>query len=101
MRPARQSALFLACAIVALVLLMPMAGAQAWPDRPVRMLIAFPAGGTIDTLGRILAQKLTETWGQNVVIENRPGGAAISALQPRRARRLTATRSISALRVSR
>src|SRR5439155_3467979 len=41
---------------------------------PVRLLIAFPAGGTIDTLGRILAQKLTEAWGENVVIENRPGG---------------------------
>jgi tripartite-type tricarboxylate transporter receptor subunit TctC len=50
------------------------AAAQTYPDRPVRMLIAFPAGGTIDTLGRILAQKLTEAWGQNVVIENRPGG---------------------------
>jgi tripartite-type tricarboxylate transporter receptor subunit TctC len=50
------------------------ARAQAYPDRPVRILIAFPAGGTIDTLGRILAQKLTEAWGQNVVIENRPGG---------------------------
>ena len=48
--------------------------AQTYPDRPVRILIAFPAGGTIDTLGRILAQKLTEAWGQNVVIENRPGG---------------------------
>jgi tripartite-type tricarboxylate transporter receptor subunit TctC len=50
----------------------------------VRLLIAFPAGGTIDTLGRILAQKLTEAWGQNVVIENRPGaggniGAAAAA----------------------
>src|SRR5262249_35718127 len=71
MRPARPSALFLACAIAALG---SMTCAQAWPDRPVRMLIAFPAGGTIDTLGRILAQKLTEAWGQNVVIENRPGG---------------------------
>jgi len=50
------------------------AAAQSYPDRPVRLLIAFPAGGTIDTLGRILAQKLTEAWGQNVVIENRPGG---------------------------
>ena len=50
------------------------ARAQTYPDRPVRILIAFPAGGTIDTLGRILAQKLTEAWGQNVVIENRPGG---------------------------
>jgi len=50
----------------------------------VRVLIAFPAGGTIDTLGRIIAQKLTEAWGQNVVIENRPGaggniGAAAAA----------------------
>ena len=50
------------------------APAQTYPDRPVRILIAFPAGGTIDTLGRILAQKLGEAWGQNVVIENRPGG---------------------------
>jgi tripartite-type tricarboxylate transporter receptor subunit TctC len=60
------------------------ASAQSYPDRPVRLLIAFPAGGTIDTLGRILAQKLTEAWGQNVVIENRPGaggniGAAAAA----------------------
>src|SRR5438876_11547860 len=50
------------------------ASAQSYPERPVRLLIAFPAGGTIDTLGRILAQKLTEAWGENVVIENRPGG---------------------------
>ena len=60
------------------------ASAQSYPDRPVRLLIAFPAGGTIDTLGRILAQKLTEAWGQNVVVENRPGasgniGAAAAA----------------------
>ena len=47
--------------------------AQGYPDRPVRMLIAFPGGGTIDTLGRILGQKLSEAWGQNVVIENRAG----------------------------
>jgi tripartite-type tricarboxylate transporter receptor subunit TctC len=58
--------------------------AQSYPDRAVRMLIAFPAGGTIDTLGRILAQKLTDMWGQTVVIENRPGaggniGAAAAA----------------------
>src|SRR5262245_9054109 len=58
--------------------------AQSYPDRPVRVLIAFPAGGSIDTLGRILAQKLSDAWGQNVVIENRPGaggniGAAAAA----------------------
>ena len=63
-------------AMIAAALLAANAGAsaQSYPERPVRVLIAFPAGGTIDTLGRIIAQKLTEAWGQNVVIENRPGG---------------------------
>src|SRR5262245_61416574 len=61
-------------AVTAALALHLVARAQTYPDRPVRMVIAFPAGGTIDTLGRILAQKLTEVWGQNVVIENRPGG---------------------------
>ena len=78
-----------ACAVGAMIaaaLLAANAGAsaQSYPERPVRVLIAFPAGGTIDTLGRIIAQKLTEAWGQNVVIENRPGaggniGAAAAA----------------------
>jgi len=68
-----------ACALgatIAVALLAASAGAsaQSYPERPVRVLIAFPAGGTIDTLGRIIAQKLTEAWGQNVIIENRPGG---------------------------
>jgi tripartite-type tricarboxylate transporter receptor subunit TctC len=78
------------CSAVALVVIAAVLGlhtsasAQTYPDRPVRVVIAFPAGGTIDTLGRILAQKLTEAWGQNVVIENRPGaggniGAAAAA----------------------
>jgi tripartite-type tricarboxylate transporter receptor subunit TctC len=73
-------------AVIAAALLAANAGAaaQSYPERPVRVLIAFPAGGTIDTLGRIIAQKLAEAWGQNVVIENRPGaggniGAAAAA----------------------
>lgn len=73
-------------AMIAAALLGGSAGAaaQSYPERPVRVVIAFPAGGTIDTLGRIIAQKLTEAWGQNVVIENRPGaggniGAAAAA----------------------
>jgi hypothetical protein len=49
--------------------------AQSYPDRSVRMVVAFPAGGTIDTLGRIVAQKLTEAWGQNVLVENRAGAS--------------------------
>ncbi len=49
---------------------------QTWPDRPIRIVIAFSAGGSIDTLGRIIAQKLSDALGQNVVVENRPGGGA-------------------------
>jgi tripartite-type tricarboxylate transporter receptor subunit TctC len=48
--------------------------AQAYPTRPVRVIIPFPPGGTLDTVGRMLAQKLTEQMGQNVLVENRPGG---------------------------
>jgi tripartite-type tricarboxylate transporter receptor subunit TctC len=51
------------------------AAAQAYPGKTVRMIVAFPPGGTIDALARILAQKLSEEWGQSVVVENR-GGAA-------------------------
>src|SRR4029450_12583288 len=49
--------------------------AQTYPDRSVRIIIAFAAGGTIDTLGRIVAQKLGEAWAQSVVVENRPGAS--------------------------
>jgi tripartite-type tricarboxylate transporter receptor subunit TctC len=61
--------------------------AQTYPDRAVRIIIAFAAGGTIDTLGRIVAQKLGEAWGQSVFVENRPGasgniGAAAAAQSP-------------------
>jgi len=71
-------------AATALLLASAPVRAQSYPDRPVKILIAFPAGGTIDTLGRILAQKLAEAWGQNVLVENRPGaggniGAAAAA----------------------
>ena len=48
--------------------------AQAYPARPVSMIIPFPPGGTLDFVGRLLAQKLTEQMGQNFVVENRPGG---------------------------
>jgi tripartite-type tricarboxylate transporter receptor subunit TctC len=63
------------------------ASAQSYPDRSVRIIIAFAAGGTIDTLGRIVAQKLSEAWGQSVFVENRPGasgniGAAAAAQAP-------------------
>jgi tripartite-type tricarboxylate transporter receptor subunit TctC len=56
-----------------------MAHAQAWPSKPVRIVVAYPPGGGIDVLGRQLAEKLTGAWGQPVVVENKPGANTILA----------------------
>lgn len=48
--------------------------ADAWPTRPVKVIIPFPPGGTLDVVGRLLAQKLSEQLGQAFVVENRGGG---------------------------
>ncbi|MCC7485181.1 MAG: tripartite tricarboxylate transporter substrate binding protein [Burkholderiales bacterium] len=53
----------------------------AYPVKPLKLIIPFPAGGPTDILGRLLAQKLTEAWGQNVVIDNRPGGGGVIGAQ--------------------
>jgi tripartite-type tricarboxylate transporter receptor subunit TctC len=51
--------------------------AQAYPDRPIRMIVPFSPGGTSDTLARVLGQKMTENWGQQVVVDTRPGASGI------------------------
>ena len=53
------------------------AAAQTYPVKPIRMVIPFPPGGTLDTLGRAVAQKLSEQLGQPFVVENRPGGNGV------------------------
>jgi len=60
-------------------LFMTVAGAQGWPAKPVRIVVAYPPGGGIDVLGRQLADKLTPLWGQPVVVENKPGANTIVA----------------------
>lgn len=52
------------------------AGAQSYPARPIRFIVAYPAGGGADLVARAVGQKLGEAWGQQVVIDNRPGGGA-------------------------
>ncbi len=53
------------------------AAAQSYPNRPVRIIVPYAAGGGTDLNARPVAQKLTERWGQSVVVENRPGGNAM------------------------
>lgn len=50
-----------------------LAQAQSWPDKPIKLIIPFAAGGTTDIIGRVLAQQMTPILGQNVVVENRGG----------------------------
>lgn len=46
---------------------------QTYPSKPIRMVVTFPPGGTVDILGRIIGAELQKSWGQNVIIDNRPG----------------------------
>jgi tripartite-type tricarboxylate transporter receptor subunit TctC len=62
------------------LLASPLAMAQNWPTKPIKLIIPFAAGGTTDILGRLLAQQLTKDLGQNVIVENKPGaGGNIAA----------------------
>ena len=61
--------------LIAAVLFAAAAQAQSWPQKPVRFIVPFPPGGATDISARLVGQKLSEMWGQTIVIENR-GGAA-------------------------
>src|SRR5262245_45293659 len=77
----RRRFLRLAGAAAAAPVVSRTAFAQAYPSRPIRWVVPFPAGGTTDLLARIMGQWLTDRLGQPVVIENRPGGGTNIAVQ--------------------
>ena len=60
-----------------LALACATAMAQSWPNKPVRIIVPYTAGGGTDAVARGLAQQLSEVWGQQVVVENRPGGSTM------------------------
>lgn len=67
--------LMIVARVFAVLLLLDLSAiAQTYPDRPVRIIVPYAAGGITDILGRALAQQLTDRMGQPVVVENRPGG---------------------------
>ena len=75
--PQRRITLVLACAALALAAAPYAAQAQEWPNRPVRIVVPYPAGGAVDIVTRALADKLSAQWGQPVVIENKAGAGGL------------------------
>jgi tripartite-type tricarboxylate transporter receptor subunit TctC len=55
--------------------------AQAYPSKPVRFVVTYPAGGSSDVMARIIGKKLTEMWGQQVLVDSRPGAAGAVGME--------------------
>lgn len=72
----QKRAFHLLCA-VALLFGVGAAGADTFPTQPVKFVVAFPPGGTTDILARVFAQKMSEIWGQPVLVDNRSGAGGI------------------------
>jgi tripartite-type tricarboxylate transporter receptor subunit TctC len=81
MRQSRRRFLRLAGAAAALPALPHAATAQAYPSRPIRWVVPYPAGGATDLISRLMAQWLTERLGQSVIVDNRPGGGTTIGTQ--------------------
>jgi tripartite-type tricarboxylate transporter receptor subunit TctC len=75
MKLPRRQFLHLAAGAAALPAVPRLAWAQAYPSRPVRLVVTTPAGGSPDIIARLIGQWLSERLGQQFVIENRPGAA--------------------------
>jgi tripartite-type tricarboxylate transporter receptor subunit TctC len=72
---------FVSCLLLAAFAFAPPGWAQAWPAKPLRLVVNFPAGGTTDIMARAFAPRLAETLGQPIVIENRGGAGGNVGLE--------------------
>ncbi|MBK9606691.1 MAG: hypothetical protein IPO58_09885 [Betaproteobacteria bacterium] len=69
------------CVVVGVALTTVPAAAQVFPARPVKIVVPYTAGGPADSLARLVGQKLSDKWGQPVVIENKPGANTIIGME--------------------
>ncbi|RPI44947.1 MAG: tripartite tricarboxylate transporter substrate binding protein [Betaproteobacteria bacterium] len=67
--------------LAALMFASALYGQQAYPSKPIRFISPYSAGGATSVLGRLVGQRLTESWGQQVLIDNRPGGSGVIAAE--------------------
>jgi tripartite-type tricarboxylate transporter receptor subunit TctC len=81
MEPPRRAFLHLAAGAAALTAVPRIARTQTWPDRIVRIVVGLPAGGGSDTVARILANRLSEIWRQQVIVENKSGAGGNLAFE--------------------
>jgi tripartite-type tricarboxylate transporter receptor subunit TctC len=73
MKLPRRQFLHLAAGAAALPAVSRIARAQAYPARPVRIVVGYPPGGATDAMARLIAQQLSERFGQQFIVDNRPG----------------------------
>jgi tripartite-type tricarboxylate transporter receptor subunit TctC len=80
MSRSRRSAFALVLGALALAFAVAPAGAQSWPQRPVRFIVPLGPGSGVDITARLFADRLSQKWGQPVVVENKPGGDSFIAI---------------------